>query len=88
MPTPTADLYTTALAMGDRLPAVVVLMSEMRDASAAAGDTARARFWSAQAEFLAQIRDEYAAALRAMEENIADAYVVVVPDEGGTDELR
>jgi hypothetical protein len=78
----TSDLRNAALGLGDRLPALVVATAELRDESVAAGNTSRARFYSELAIFLAQVRDDYFAAIRAMETDVADSYVAIAPDEG------
>lgn len=83
---PAFELRSAALGLGDRLTTFVVLAAALRDDSAEFGNTSEARFWSELAVFLAQIRDDYAAALRAMETNVADAYMTVVPNsEGGAE---
>ena len=76
----TFELRSAALGLGDRLASYVVLMAELRDDSAAQGSTADTRLWSALAIYFAGIRDEIAAAFRAMESDVADAYVTVTPE--------
>lgn len=76
-----SDLRNAALGLGDRLPAIVAVTAELRDESTAAGNTSRARFWSELAIYLAAVRDDYFAAIRAMETGMADSYVAIVSED-------